>query len=283
MADSKLTALTELTAPVVGDQVYVVDVSDTTDDAAGSSRRMALDKIMALLGAETSVTGATTATIGKMHVCSGTTSDYTVTLPAASGNTGRLLGFRMAPGLTKLVTLDGNSSETIDGATTRVMWAEEACLLLCDGSNWFKIAGKARPFVCGMLRNTTTSVATATATKLGLNETITDNSGLMADAATNTRINVRRAGVYEIRPQVTADASAITAAQARVHKNGSFLFNLPMDLPAYGGMIALNYFALAAGDYIELYTYHASGSNRTYAGSAGDPACSLTALEVPQW
>ena len=40
MADEKLTDLSELTSPVGGDQVYVVDVSDPTDDAAGTSKKM---------------------------------------------------------------------------------------------------------------------------------------------------------------------------------------------------------------------------------------------------
>lgn len=40
--DKQLTDLTELTTPADGDYVYVVDVSDTTDDAAGSSRKVQL-------------------------------------------------------------------------------------------------------------------------------------------------------------------------------------------------------------------------------------------------
>jgi len=45
MADAKLTALTELSALALDDQLYAVDVSDTTDDAAGSSRRVLVDRI----------------------------------------------------------------------------------------------------------------------------------------------------------------------------------------------------------------------------------------------
>lgn len=40
MADGKLTAQTELTAPALRDLLYIVDVSNTTDDAAGSSRKI---------------------------------------------------------------------------------------------------------------------------------------------------------------------------------------------------------------------------------------------------
>jgi hypothetical protein len=45
MADSKLTGLTELSAPALGDWLYQVDISDTTDDAAGSSRKLTNERL----------------------------------------------------------------------------------------------------------------------------------------------------------------------------------------------------------------------------------------------
>ena len=50
MADSKLTALTEVSVPDLDDLSYLVDVSDTTDDAAGSSRKVTLRRQLALCG-----------------------------------------------------------------------------------------------------------------------------------------------------------------------------------------------------------------------------------------
>lgn len=69
---------------------------------------------------EISITSATTATIDRMHVCSGTSADYTVTLPAVTNNEGRRLWFRMAPlaSLNKLITLDAGAGVTIDGRST---------------------------------------------------------------------------------------------------------------------------------------------------------------------
>lgn len=40
MADTKLTSLSAITAAVDADTLYIVDVSDTTDDPAGSSRKI---------------------------------------------------------------------------------------------------------------------------------------------------------------------------------------------------------------------------------------------------
>ena len=47
MADSKVTALTNLTGPPAdGDEFHLVDVSDTTDDPAGSSVALAVSELM---------------------------------------------------------------------------------------------------------------------------------------------------------------------------------------------------------------------------------------------
>lgn len=46
MADEKVTDLSALTAPASGDVLYIVDVSDTTDDAAGSSKKITLSDLM---------------------------------------------------------------------------------------------------------------------------------------------------------------------------------------------------------------------------------------------
>src|SRR3990167_3882907 len=47
MANTRLTDLTAITAPAAGDKIYLVDVSDTTDNAAGSSRQITLTNLFA--------------------------------------------------------------------------------------------------------------------------------------------------------------------------------------------------------------------------------------------
>lgn len=42
MADKKTTALSALTAPATNDVIHIVDVSDTTDDAGGSSKKITI-------------------------------------------------------------------------------------------------------------------------------------------------------------------------------------------------------------------------------------------------
>ncbi len=73
MADTKLTSLTELAAtPADGDMLYVVDVSDTTDDASGSSRKIQAKRWVKSDGTSTQVTGGGTIALG----------GYTLTVPA---------------------------------------------------------------------------------------------------------------------------------------------------------------------------------------------------------
>jgi hypothetical protein len=97
---------------------------------------------------EVSVTTTATLTIGKRHVCSGTSADYTVTLPSVTGNAGKQLQIRMAPGLTRVVTVDGNGSELVNGVASIPMTANESLLLECDGSGWQSI-GMSRELLSG--------------------------------------------------------------------------------------------------------------------------------------
>lgn len=73
-ADVRVTALTELTAPAIGDLLYVVDVSNTADDSSGSSRIIRVDRLseqIYALGSDytnSSTTGTEITGIGPMTV-----------------------------------------------------------------------------------------------------------------------------------------------------------------------------------------------------------------------
>lgn len=96
-----------------------------------------------------SKTGITATTAAKTGNYTATTSDvvipvdatsgsFTVTLYAASGNSGRRLTIvRTDQTLANAVTIDGNASETIRGATTfKLATQYESVTIICDGSNW---------------------------------------------------------------------------------------------------------------------------------------------------
>lgn len=66
------------------------------------------------------ITGAATldaTAFGKMHVCSGVAADYTIALPTAVGNEGKMIAFKGDPELSilnKIITIDPNGVQKVD-------------------------------------------------------------------------------------------------------------------------------------------------------------------------
>ena len=92
-ANTKLTGLTSLATPASGDQLYIIDVSDTTDDPAGSSRKISYSNL----------------SIPVLPV--DLTTQVTGTLPVANGGTGRAT-------LTSATILAGNGTSAVSLFTT---------------------------------------------------------------------------------------------------------------------------------------------------------------------
>lgn len=88
--------------------------------------------------AVTSKTTTYTATTGDdVILCDTSGGAWTLTLYAASGNAGRQLRIKKTTNDFSALTIDGNASETIDGATTRKLITQyDEMTLVCDGSNW---------------------------------------------------------------------------------------------------------------------------------------------------
>jgi hypothetical protein len=83
-------------------------------------------------------TGAYTAT-NDDYVIDCTSGTFTVTLPASSGRTGRILIIKNSGAGT--ITVDGNASETIDGAATYAISVQYGTVqIMSDGTNWKIIA-----------------------------------------------------------------------------------------------------------------------------------------------
>ncbi len=220
---------------------------------------------------EVSVTGAVTAAVGKMHVCSdsGTPADYTVTLPAVSGNTGKLIGFRMSSALTKLVTLDGNSTETIDGATTRIMWAGETAILLCDGKEWKKIAGKTIPMQAVLKLASPQLFEYNTKTLLNYTSLTYSNCPAAFVTAADSKITACRTYpiLFGINAGYTNTGNTNTFVACFVSKNTALAY----DLYAYSAYTAGNFacpnnsgiLVPAVGDYYRPYGLFEAGAFTT--------------------
>lgn len=249
------------------------------------------DMLSQLLFTETAVSGAialSASAFGRMHVCSGTASDYSVTLPAASGNAGKMIALRMSPALTKLVSVTASGGDSIDGQVTRVMWAGESAVLMCTGAGWAKIAGVSKPLSCGAYPTTgVTAAASPTLTLIPLGASIFDTSGLMASLSDN-RIKVLRPGVYRVSANVyyQSGSAVASSAQCIVNKNGvtggvgSFTEwrSLPAAEPYRS--IFIDDASLSSGDYIQLMA-RISSARAVYVN---DPTWTfLKVSEVISW
>ena len=251
-----------------------------------------------LLGSAISITGTATATLGRMHLCSGTAADYTVTLPTAVGQTGKVIGFRMDAALTRFVTLDGNASETLDGATTRIMWSGEMAILRSDGSNWHKIGGLSKPLEAQISRRSgdgAQSINHSTVTTVLLVRSVLDNSGRMQDLANNA-IACRRGGAYLASGTLTwgpmPNANA-TQLQGRVTINTVFDSYLGgaiigsaanASVLANGGVMPIS---LAYGDSVTLAAYQLQNTTTVavplFLGGTSDGPCNLRLVEYAPW
>ena len=83
-------------------------------------------------------TGAYTATAtDEVITCDATSAAFTITLPAVAGITGKPYTIKKTDSSGNIVTIDGNASETIDGATTYLLSSQYDTLpIVSDGSNW---------------------------------------------------------------------------------------------------------------------------------------------------
>jgi pectate lyase len=73
-------------------------------------------------------------------LCDATSGAITITLPPVAGVTDQVYIVKKIDSGGNTVTIDGNSSETIDGATTKVISSQWAVYrIITDGTAWFTI------------------------------------------------------------------------------------------------------------------------------------------------
>jgi hypothetical protein len=116
----------------------VTMVNTTTDNTVDELQVNGSISGIGMKQAYVAKTGAYTAT-NDDYVIDCTSGTFTVTLPASSGRTGRILIIKNSGAGT--ITVDGNASETIDGAATVTMAVQYGTIqIMSDGTNWKTIA-----------------------------------------------------------------------------------------------------------------------------------------------
>lgn len=70
-------------------------------------------------------------------LCDASDNDITITLPVAATYTDRVYYIKKIDGSEHTITIDGNSTEAIDGDETQIITTQYVSLTVCsDGSNW---------------------------------------------------------------------------------------------------------------------------------------------------
>jgi hypothetical protein len=79
----------------------------------------------------------TLATSDDVILADSSSAAFTLTLPTAVGNTGKVFRVKKTDSSFNAVTIDGDGTETIDGATTTTLNTQDETLtIVSDGSNW---------------------------------------------------------------------------------------------------------------------------------------------------
>jgi hypothetical protein len=246
------------------------------------------DYLAILASSEVAVTTTATATISRQHLISGTTADYTVTLPAAAGNAGKFISFRISDAATRRFTISGNASELINGQNTRIMWAGESAVLYCDGSGWLKLFGVTKPMQCQISLTSTQTISNLTMTDVTFSRVDVDNTGAMADTA-NSRIINFRPGQYILMAHLMWDNTTGSATRliGQIFNSNTSLAITAHEMTAfahscYPSCQPYALVALLATSTIKLQAYKSANVTNVYGHPTTDTT-QLMAIEVPSW
>jgi len=237
------------------------------------------DFLSALRMPANQIIGTATAKVGMLNVCSGTSSDYTVTLPTVAESRNALLGVQMAPitSLSKLITIDGNGSETIDGELVRYMRANEIAIFRSDGAAWAKLFGKPNPFYA-VASVGATAASSGVATKMPMSA-LADNSGFFFSNS-NTRFEIQRKSLYTISVIITYNAiSASGDYYGGIYINGSEIMLGYVTNPGGGSYPRMNCTTsreLSQGEYVEAYAVQ-------YSGASQNALATMSVVEIGSW
>ena len=214
------------------------------------------------LSAVTTVTGTTTLDATHTLVRCNNSSDITINLPAAASHAGRIYTVKKVGNNTNLVTIDGNSSETIDGATTQVLYLQNDYLTLqCNGTSWDVIADGLQAHGAHIYNASAQSIPHNTIQQLTLGGSLHVRGVAHTLLISHYQIDIKRAGRYYLHAAYQT-AGSPSISNVWVYRNGSAVSNAAHSDPDTASMSndASIYYNLSAGDTITAYCYQNTGS-----------------------
>jgi hypothetical protein len=260
---SSMSATWTFTFPVTaGTSTYVLQT-----DGSGVGSWVSKTKLSI-----TAKTTTYTATIDDDVITCSTGSAWTLTLPAASTATGKVLEIKKTSSDLNGLTIDGNASETIDGATTVILYLQyEAIKIVCDGSNWF-IIDRTIPTVYVEVENSAgTALSGSDATNVLTYPTeVADSHGCFSSTVfTAPRPGKYIVNAYQSLVSVVATARVIVT----LRKNGSSYRRLAFKRNDTGGASSLPNMgetatvSLAKNDTLDVTLVYDDASSRSLEGN----------------
>lgn len=236
-----------------------------------------------LYGIKTITAGETLDGAHDLILCNNS-SDITVSLPAASGMTGRCFQIKKIGNNSNTVTVDPNSTETIDGSSTIVLFIRYDFIeIYSDGTNWQVIGDGRFKHAARMTKTGSQSVSAGGYAKITLDVSGLDATGTMVDT-TNNYIVVKRTGTYfcvaAVRFQSFADGKF---AQAAIDVSGGQVSYASYDASFTNSIVFpkdSTVLSLTAGNQVSLYAYNGDSSSRSTDAGAGSASPQLFIMEI---
>lgn len=213
-----------------------------------------------------------TVTAGDGTIVCTNTNNATVAIPSAANLPNRIIVVKKGANNTATVTLDPDGSETIDGATSYVLYVvNDYVVIQSDGSNWQVVGGYLAPHRCSIYEGNGTLIPNNTFTRIPFNGANFDIGGI-GDIVTDGRVEIRRSGYYLIFGTFQiVTTNPLDVAQFQVWVNGSAVRGSNLNDASHltGGtnngraICAMGLF-LSAGDYVDVYGYQINSSSNSY-------------------
>lgn len=224
------------------------------------------------LANEVSITTTATLTataFGKMHVITGTSANYTITLPTpVTPDLGKIIGFRVADAATKLYTLDAAGTETIDGQLTFILGRNDVVYLKAiatTGNSWEIVGYKMAKASARVFHSAAPSIANNAWQVLNFDSERFDTDTIHDTATNNSRLTCKTPGKYQITFFALFDAHATGWRGFQIKLNGATVIgDSRTDAIATAaiatGQTVTTLYDLVLNDYVEAQVLQNSGA-----------------------
>lgn len=214
-----------------------------------------------------------------IYLCDATSGAITVALPPVATCSGLTVAIKKVDTSANTVTLDGSTSEVIDGLTTQVLSAQYACFVIqSDGTQWNIIATLATlspryTFSSHKAGVPQTSIPSGTPTKLTFTTEDWDDGGFY-DAPNSKFLPIGAAGKWRVSAGASLSGGAVDQSEYRlmIYVNGG---PYKQDTNIYAGGGAEGGIAFTAlvnlngsTDYVEIYFVAFGAGDKTVSGNS---------------